>query len=71
MPEWVRSYVTAASLILLLSGSGVAAETVSEVPNPRITRGSYVEDSAGVLGTDYASLINQVSSGIVICRSQC
>jgi hypothetical protein len=49
-----RSIVIACVLALL---SPIAhAMTVEEVPNPQEARGSFVEDSAGVLGPEYISL---------------
>lgn len=46
---------------VLATCSMASAMTVEDVSNPRTTAGSFVEDSAGVLGLEYIQLIDDIS----------
>ncbi len=50
------------TLFFLASGSTARAIPYDQVPNPRETNGSWVQDSAGVLSPAYFDLINDLCS---------
>lgn len=50
--------------ILIVSGKNVFGLAVGEVQNPKVTSDSFVEDSAGVLGPDYISLIDGICKNL-------
>jgi len=49
---------------LLILSPAASAMTVEEVPNPQTTAGSFVQDSAGVLGSQYVALIDGLSNNL-------
>jgi len=50
-----------AALLILLPIRSAMAITVDEVPNPQTSSGMYVQDSAGVLGSEYTVLIDDIA----------
>ncbi len=53
--------ILAAVAALQLAAFSAAAIPVGDVPNPKETASSFVQDSAGVLGPEYSAMIDAVS----------